>query len=182
MFRESKTQNVFDEMYYARAQSISNLYTTTSFANLKMARVIRNTQINVNEEHASKLMQESYLETALQENAELTLFFSGDKKEFKITGILNYSTDIDWSDRLRIIYKYQLGGKKLIREIEIVSGEYGDADYRTSDPKKVKQFMERHGLTEKDIAYYRNYFLYEKLLSDWFEHNPNSLFSKLIKS
>ncbi len=37
--------------------------------------------------------------------------------------------------------------------------------------------MEKHHLTEEDLTNDQDYFLYEKVLTDWFEHNPKSRFS-----
>lgn len=35
----------------------------------------------------------------------------------------------------------------------------------------------KHNLTEENLADYQDYFLYEKVLTDWFAHNPQSRFS-----
>ena len=37
--------------------------------------------------------------------------------------------------------------------------------------------MKKHNLTEEDLTGYQDYFLYEKVLTDWFAHNPKSRFS-----
>ncbi|HLR79256.1 MAG TPA: TipC family immunity protein [Bacillota bacterium] len=60
---------------------------------------------------------------------------------------------------------------------DIVSDQYSDTDYSTNDPKEVAKFMEKHHLTEEDLTNDQDYFLYEKVLTDWFEHNPKSRFS-----
>ncbi|HEX6594765.1 MAG TPA: TipC family immunity protein [Bacillota bacterium] len=81
-------------------------------------------------------------------------------------------------DSLRYTSIYYLESDKLIiKHPEVVSEKYRNNDYSTNDPKEIAKFMEKHHLTEEDLAKYQDYFLYEKVLTDWFEHNPKSHFS-----
>ena len=177
IFKAAKVKNAFDEMYYADVQPIPKIYTTTSFQPLVVAKVLENIPDNVKKNYARNINLESYLEKSLQGNERLNLYFDKNKEEVRVIGSLNYSKDPNESEALQIIYTYQMKSKKVTETIAVLSEEYAETDYRTSDLKEVGKFIEDHDLTEEDLTYYREYFLYEKLLPDWFAHNPKSRFS-----
>lgn len=177
LFRESKVKNVFDEMYYADVQPIPKIYTSTSFQPLVVAKVLENIPDNVKRNYGQNINLESYLEQSLQGNERLNLYFGKNKEEVRVIGSLNYSKDPNESEALQIIYTYQMKSKKITETIEVLSEEYAETDFRTSELKEIEKFMEEHDITEENLTYYREYFLYRKLLPDWFAHNPKSRFT-----
>lgn len=177
IFKAAKVKNVFDEMYYADVQPIPKIYTTTSFQPLVVAKVLENIPDNVKKNYARNINLESYLEKALQGNESLDIYFDKNREELTAIGALNYSKDSNESEALQVIYTYQMKSKKVTETIAVLSEEYPETDYRTSELKEIEKFMEAHDLTKEDLTYYREYFLYEKLLADWFAHNPKSRFS-----
>ena len=178
LFRESKVKNVFDEMYYADVQSVPKMYTSTSFQPLLLARILKKLPNDTRKNYLPDTSLINYAEESLEANEDISVYFDKSKKEVIVIGALDYSNDPNKLEVLQIVYTYQIKSKKVTETIEVLSDEYSKTKYRTSNQKEIKKFMEDHDLTEKDLAYYQEYFLYEKLLTDWFGRNIKSRYSR----
>ena len=177
MFKENKVKNVFDEMYYAQFQSIPKLYTSTSYSKLIRENILKSLPRNVRN-HYPDLKNEYYKADALNENEKITLVFYQDEennRRLQVIGV-NYYEDVEENLRFYFIYDIETKELKFVKP-DIVSSMYRDTDYSTNDPEVIAEYMQKHDLTEEDLADYQEYFLYEKVLTDWFAHNPKSRFS-----
>lgn len=176
LFKTIKVKNVFDEMYYAQFQSIPGLYTSTSYSGLIKADILKSLPRNVRN-HYSYLKTEYYKIEAMNEGERITLVFFQDENEGEIleyVGIMEGKREV--ALRYNYIYEVETQTMKIVKP-DLVASEYRETENSTNDPKEIMKFLQENNLTEKDLKDYQNYFLYEKVLSDWFEHNPNSRFS-----
>lgn len=172
IFKTAKVKNVFDEMYYAEIQTVPMIYTSTSFSNLIKVGKLKNLSLNMKNEYPH-FKQEIYTKESLEENEYIIIVFNTDEENLRINGIKDYG-----EEGLRYTVIYHLESQKLILgNVEIVSDRYRETDYSTNDPNEFTKFMHENNLTEEDLVDYQNYFLYEKVLSDWFSDNPKSRFS-----
>ena len=157
IFKEVKVKNVFDEMYYAEIQTVPMIYTSTSFSNLVKSKKLKGLAKSVKNEYPH-FKQEIYTEDSLEENEYITIIFNTDEEKMRINGIKDYD-----EESLRYTVIYHLESHKLkIENVEIVSDRYRETDYSTNDPNEIAEFMQKHDLTEEDLADYQDYFLYEK--------------------
>lgn len=176
LFRESKIKNVFDEMYYAQFQSFPRLYTSTSYSKLIKANILENLQQTVRNFYPD-LKLEYYRDEILNKYEGITLVFiqeENGERVFELIGIKENETH----EALRFYFIYKVETKELkIVKPDIVLSEDSDTDNGINGSNEIAEFMEKNDLVEEDLADYQNYFLYEKVLSDWFAHNPKSRFS-----
>ncbi len=182
VYKAAKVKNVFDEMYFAEVQPVSKMYTSTSFQNLVSAQVLENLPHTVRENYLPNLYQEAYKSDALKNNEGISVFFDKNEETVTFIGTLDYSKDPagEKFEGFRFAYLYRVNSKQLIiREIELViaSNELEHQDSETNDPEEIAKFMEKHNISEEDLIKYEDYFLYDKVLTDWFAHNPKSRFS-----
>ena len=176
MFKANKVKNVFDEMYYAEFQSFPKLYTSTSYSKLIRANILKCLPLNVRN-YFPHAKNEYYRADAVNENEYLKIGYYkvNDKNSLKILG-LRFNEKDDGSLRFYFIYEVETKKLKIVKP-DILLSEDSDTDSNTNDPKEVSKFMQKNDLTEEDLADYQDYFLYEKVLTDWFTHNPKSRFS-----
>ncbi|WP_262421779.1 TipC family immunity protein [Bacillus aquiflavi] len=106
----------------------------------------------------------------------MSIFFDKKKKKtIEVIGIEDYK-----NESLRFTYFYNLNSKKIIIKKNEMIRVYDDPtkeSYSTSDPKEIEKFMKKHKMTKEELVNKKKYFLYDKLLTDWFTYNPKSKFS-----
>lgn len=168
-------QNVFDEMYYAHEKTTLIPFTQTHY---------KNTHINHKAEDTFRYPDdERFFENYLIGS------FTNDNELIQIQGymrekILKFSCKVGFDGyeeshamtgtALWLEYRYDIKQRTLfIDPLSIASFDLtvSHNTFSVNDTNVVREFLESKGLAEVDIEKWNNYFLYEKVLSDWFQAN-----------
>jgi len=174
-------QNVFDEMYYAQGRTSRMPWTLTNY---------HNTQINQRNEDFFRY----YRETNFWENYHVNGFLNDDEaillrgdmenKTISFVCRVGYDgyvqTSGDAGTALWFKYSYHVEIKILTLEPLSISSHAiiveRDA-FAVSDVDVVSEFLASQEITPEKIQEWNDYFLYQKILKDWFRANGVSRFS-----
>ena len=77
----------------------------------------------------------------------------------------------DDGDYLILDFTYCLSDKTLVLESVRLHVSYGG-----NKSKTLEEFLQENNITQQDIRNYQEYFLYEKLLTDWVTGNKERSF------
>ena len=91
--------------------------------------------------------------------------------------------------QVEIIYRYtyDIKTKQLHETVECLYGELYSGEFneyreefreRTKNPQEILLVIEEAGLTKEDLIKYKQYFLYDKLLTDWLDANLSRFSAK----
>lgn len=182
--KEVKVDNVFQEYYYSKVQSAPKLYTSTNFEGIEEADIMEDPSFR---EHLYGVgYNGSYEDEALKDDEEIYITFDQGKgrKELRISATLILrESEEEEVEQLNYRYVYSTEDRKLNIEkvtYESYYTEYdteGEYSIYTNEPEEILYHVEEHDLNLADVEDYIDYFLYDKVLTDWFEHNEKSKFS-----
>ena len=163
-----KIGNVFDQMYYTRIRTTYNWFggnRVTLFQNMEQLKNIpRDMELYCTEEG---FFFENYKEEYLEENQSISFDFSKARLTIAFTFAYRFP---DTDERISLVYTYYLENRELIkRPIRIVGDQYTNSFSENKDD--IDDFLSRHDLTWEEIEELHNWFLYDKILVDWFEAN-----------
>ena len=156
-----KIDNVFDEMYL----SVKNPRDSeTHFYNMKEIGRL------------TKLIDSDHYYMGVYNKAALNMGEDVDISVLTDSGIIYISATIEIENSCCLFYKYEYSFKTENLEIYPVTIltygylELGVEDY-INDPAQVAEFLHEHGVSREFVEKYRDYFLYDKLLTDWVTGN-----------
>jgi len=168
-----RVQNIFDQIFYDRVQtSFEKLFVGSSFD--KMPQIDGVKQWGSTVDYYGEY-ENNYKKEYLNYGERIYIDCSSDSKVMIINAVKQF-------DGLKIIfsYTYDVRKKQLTETVECRYGElaYGDRNgdivyYKEyiDDLQEVLEFIEANGLTKEDLIKYKQYFLYDKLLTDWLDAN-----------
>lgn len=165
-----KIQNVFDQMFYTRVRTNYDWFgenEKTLFDNMEQLEDIsKDTELYSTQEG---IFEERYKKAYTREDCYITINF------YKEDKIINFNYRIEFpseDERLWMTYTYDLDRKKLIKEpLSIVSSMYNSESQYNTDLFQIKGLLLRHNLTLQEIEQIQYWFLYDRILVDWFDAN-----------
>lgn len=191
-------QNVFDHMYYAKAYN--DIISEEEQRELDYSRRVYSYGFTTRKSFCdSASYYEKYLNSPFDlPNQDIIIRIASplepileleDYDVSKYGGMtINFETTFEatdnapYEDIVAIGYHYDIGNKTLENVFFIVR-EYIDKNievdyYAFRDEEDVKQILNERGITEEDISEIREWLLYDKVLTDWFDANEgNTRFS-----
>lgn len=167
---EIKSQNIFDEIYYAWAYYPNILPTEPNFSNVKAFEGHPNDDEIFESKNSNKslllIFDKQYIESSLR--VQLSIYVEN-TKEIIIVCSKFYAENED----LTIIINYNQMEKKIqIFPVVIYSKKLG-FEYGTEDKDYaiVEQFLKENNITKEEIEKYKEYFLYEVTIGSWVDGN-----------
>lgn len=161
--------NVFDEMYLsvkAPRSSDASFYFMREVGRLAQDRA-----------HDNYDFYMGVYKNSLNEGESISLSLSLDTEIIRVWG------GIETENNYQIYYTYEYNFKTKTLEIKPVriwaynSDKLGFEE-RIDDPTQISAFLREHSISRADLERHRDYFLYEKFLTDWTQGNgEHSLFS-----
>ena len=169
-------QNVFDQMYYNRIGGQSS----DTFSNMiQIEPVSRDAESNF---RSDGYFENIYKDEYLNEGESLVIVCDRNEKTLGIIGVKRFT-------EFKIIYRYtyDIKTKQLHETVECLYGELYSGEFneyreefreRTKNPQEILLVIEEAGLTKEDLIKYKQYFLYDKLLTDWLDANLSRFSAK----
>ena len=177
-------QNIFDQMYYTRVRTSYSWWgvgnSITSFENMpQIKQISRDTEGYYT---AEGYFENDYKDEHLGEGESLAIVFECNEKTMEIIGVKRFT-------EFKIIYRYtyDIKTKQLHETVECLYGELYSGEFneyreefreRTKNPQEILLVIEEAGLTKEDLIKYKQYFLYDKLLTDWLDANLSRFSAK----
>lgn len=165
-----RVKNVFDQMYYTMVQNHFDWWggnRTTLFGNMEQL-VSRDPEVSHIEEG---FFIEMYKNEYLEKNQSISIDFI--KKDRKIVFSFGYEFP-ETDERMWLTYSYDIKSKRLLKEpVTIVSEQYEDAEHFNTNEDDINDFLSRHSLTRTEMDELHEWFLYDRILADWFDANGN---------
>lgn len=168
-----KVQNVFDQMYYTRVRDSYDWFggnRGTLFDNMKQ---LENT-IKDEELLDTKIgfFGEEYKQEYLDENHSISITFYREEREVHFYYRIIFPEE---SEKIDMQYTYHLNSRNLVKEPLIIKKwQIGDNYEPITNETEINDFLSRHNLTVKDLDKLQEWFLYDKILVDFFDANEGS--------
>jgi hypothetical protein len=156
-----KMENIFDEMYL----SIKNPTATES--RFGFVREIEDVSLVSESDY---LHSGVYKSSALENGERITIFVNMKREEFSVCA----SIEIENTQCIFYTYDYNTETRVLdIKPIILLAYNYLELDVEQyiEDAKRLDAFLREHQVTREYIEKYRDYFLYDKVLTDWVKGN-----------
>ena len=179
-----RIQNIFDQMYYTRVRSSYSWWgvgnDVTSFENMpQIKQISRDAESDYT---IDGYFRNIYKDEYLSEGESLIIVFDRNEKTMEIIAVKRFN-------EFDIIYRYtyDIKKKQLTETVEcdygeLYSGEFNEypESYKehTKNLQEILLIIEEAGLTKEDLMKYKQYFLYDKLLTDWLDANLSRFSAK----
>ena len=154
-----RVQNIFDEMYYARVQTYYD--DGRSFGQMPQIEPVTRDEERFYRSDGE--FYNYYEKEYLREGEKITIICSQDRGLVRISAVKKLN-------EFKIFYRYSYYVRTKQME-EKVKCQYGEKYGETI--QEVIALAEEAGLTKKDLMEYKQYFLYDKLLTDWLSVNSS---------
>ena len=168
MINNTKPSNVFDEMYLSVE---SPRKTGTRFAFVKPLGTR-----GLSKDMGSDYYYGGVYRSSLAQGDSISVGINTDKKDI----IVITSRELSNEQRIMITYIYTFKTKTLrIKPVKVFNPNYKETGVDTyiEDAQGLKEVFDRYGVDRAMIEQLRDYFLYDKLLTDWVVGNgERSLF------
>ena len=168
--RLTRVQNVFDQMYYIRMEDAKYYWLgrrDISFRNMKQLRMQRGEDPN-----GAEMYWDVYREGYREEEHRIQLIFNKRTKYIVFFATWHFEEE---SELVRFTYRYDVTKKilekGLIDIIEDAFGTTGKDSRELTEQEEIDEFLKRRNLIWDELEEFQEYFLYEKILVDWFEAN-----------
>jgi len=162
----TRIRNVFDEIYYDLNVYNNWFHGRTFSHSLPQIEGFDYWPWDMGGEAADGFYSIRYL---IHENQNLSIVFHLDKEELEF----NFRIDFpETNERIHMNYLYSLSSKVLLRRsIRIFSSLYRDDDFPTQiiNEDDIQDFLERHYLTMEELQHLYHWFLFDRILVDWFD-------------
>ena len=161
-----KIDNVFDEMYLPikyPAEGMPSFYYVPETGGLMQSP------------YSDYFYMGGYRAQYLRNGEHISIFLNFEKQRLLIFAAM----EIENSSCLSYDYAYYFKTKTLeIKPLTIYTRDHAKlgVEAEINDAAEVDAFLREHGITREYIERYKNYFLYDKILTDWV--NGNSKHSK----
>lgn len=107
-----------------------------------------------------------YQEEYLREDVpEISLHFKNDKNDVNISAHIILSEADKVSMYIAAHYDYE-EKELLYKPVYIVQGEPGNTE-KYEDEKNIDEYLNRYGLTRKDVQEYQEYMIYDVVVKTW---------------
>jgi hypothetical protein len=166
-----RVRNVFDEMYYAMSETRSLPFTLARYTDRsEMVYIDRKA---IDEFGSFTIMYDQ----GFTEDAFIRLDGNIVRKDFMLAVRLGFEdyfeTDGESGYYMWIQFEYYVDSKTIIAlPLEVCSHEY-QTDEGTSRMNRAsaRSFLTERGINKDKIEEWSQYYLYDKILSDWFRYN-----------
>jgi hypothetical protein len=166
-----KVQNIFDEMYYALSETSIIPPTLADYSDLSYVDAI-NRKI-IDEFGRFRIYYDQSFDSYAQirligdiNEKKISIYVRIDFEDYEITnGRLGYCI---W-----LVYEYDVNKKTLSGlPLEVVQAEYTHrTDSIVMAREDARSFLTEHGIDIEMIEEWNQYYLYDKVLADWFRYN-----------
>jgi len=160
-FFTRQPKNIFDEMYQETAKNYLGYYNFNDLKNVTVKnRKLYDSNMNETDKYESIIIYDDSSLGSDVKNLELRFNFDGSSKGVNIW----FERYANSGEKINFVIHYGFKKKVLVKKIMIYENR---SETYIEDEAQVKSYLEKYGITAKDLDSYYDEIVNQKVLKDW---------------
>ena len=160
-FFPRQPKNVFDEIYQETAKNYLGYYNFNELKNVTVKnRKLYDSNMNETDKYESIITYDDSSLGSDAKNLELRFNFDGSSKGVNIW----FERYANSGEKINFVIHYEFKRKVLVKKIMIYENR---SETSIEDEAQVKTYLEKYGITAKDLDSYYDEIVNQKVLKDW---------------